>query len=112
VATLTCALHDDNRIHRERQHRRHCRQAGSRRGLRRRCLKLAGPETLADLAQSLGLKARAATSAQAAAAGDIVVVTIPLGKIDQVLAEPLAGKVVIDTCNYLPRARRRDPRAR
>jgi len=61
-----------------------------------------GPETLADLAQSLGPKARAATSAQAAAAGDIVVVTIPLGKIGQAPAEPLAGKVVIDTCNYYP----------
>ena len=61
-----------------------------------------GPETLADLVQSLGAKARAATSEQAAADGDIVVVTIPLGKIDQVSAQSLAGKVVIDTCNYYP----------
>ncbi|MGH3496346.1 MAG: NADPH-dependent F420 reductase [Nocardioidaceae bacterium] len=61
-----------------------------------------GPETLADLVQSLGPRARAATSAQTAAAGDIVVVTIPLGKIDEVPVEPLAGKVVIDTCNYYP----------
>lgn len=61
-----------------------------------------GPETLADLTRSLGPNARAATSAQAAAAGDIVVVTIPLGKIDQTPAESLAGKVVIDTCNYYP----------
>ena len=61
-----------------------------------------GPETLADLVQSLGSKARAASSAQAAADGDIVVVTIPLGKIDQVSAQPLADKVVIDTCNYYP----------
>jgi len=61
-----------------------------------------GPETLADLVQSLGPKARAATSAQAASAGDIVVVTIPLGKIDQVPVEPLAGRVLIDTCNYYP----------
>ncbi|UIJ35728.1 NADPH-dependent F420 reductase [Allobranchiibius sp. GilTou73] len=61
-----------------------------------------GPETLADLVQSLGPKARAATSSEAAAAGDIVVVTIPLGKIEQVPAQALAGKVVIDTCNYYP----------
>lgn len=61
-----------------------------------------GPETLADLTRSLGPRARAATSAQAAAAGDIVVVSVPLGKIEQVPAEPLAGKVVIDTCNYYP----------
>lgn len=61
-----------------------------------------GPETLADLVQSLGSRARAATSEQAAADGDIVVVTIPLGKIGQVPAQPLAGKVVIDTCNYYP----------
>lgn len=61
-----------------------------------------GPETLADLTRSLGPKARAATSAEAAAAGDIVVVTIPLGKIDQTSAESLTGRVVIDTCNYYP----------
>jgi predicted dinucleotide-binding enzyme len=61
-----------------------------------------GPETLAELVAELGPKARAATSAEAAAAGDIVVVTIPLGRISQVPAEPLAGKVVIDTCNYYP----------
>jgi len=57
-----------------------------------------GPETLTELVASLGHKARAATSAQAAAAGDIVVVTVPLGHIEQ----PLADKVVIDTCNYYP----------
>jgi 8-hydroxy-5-deazaflavin:NADPH oxidoreductase len=61
-----------------------------------------GPETLADLVSSLGPKARAATSAEAATAGDIVVVTVPLGRIDSVPAEALAGKVVIDTCNYYP----------
>ena len=61
-----------------------------------------GPETLAELVGSLGPQARAGTTAQAASAGDIVVVSIPLGKIDQVPAEPFAGKVVIDTCNYYP----------
>ena len=61
-----------------------------------------GPETLTDLVNSLGSKARAATSTQAALAGEIVVVTVPLGKVGQIPAEPLAGKVVIDTCNYYP----------
>jgi predicted dinucleotide-binding enzyme len=61
-----------------------------------------GPETLQDLAGQLGPLARAATGAQAAAAGDIVVVTIPLKAYPSIPAEPLAGKVVIDTGNYYP----------
>lgn len=61
-----------------------------------------GPETLARLVEELGPRARAATPAEAGAAGDWVVVTVPLGAIGQVPAEPLAGKVVLDTCNYYP----------
>ncbi|OII13040.1 NADP oxidoreductase [Curtobacterium sp. MCBA15_009] len=61
-----------------------------------------GPETLSDLVGELGDGARAATRDEAAAAGDIVVVTVPLGAIDTIPAEPLAGKVVIDTNNYYP----------
>src|SRR6266571_3895467 len=61
-----------------------------------------GPETLAGLVAELGPKARAATPAEAAAAGDLVVVTIPLKNYRGVPAEPLAGKVVIDTGNYYP----------
>lgn len=61
-----------------------------------------GPETLAPLVSELGSHARAATPAEAAAAGDIVVVTIPLGAIDAVPVEPLKGKIVIDTNNYYP----------
>ena len=61
-----------------------------------------GPETLADLVAELGPKARAATAAEAAAAGDIVVVTVPLKAYRQVPVEPLRGKVVIDTNNYYP----------
>jgi len=64
-----------------------------------------GPETLTDLVASLGSRARAATVPEAAEAGDLVVLTIPLGKVDQVPAAPLAGKVVIDTCNYYPDSR-------
>src|SRR3954465_3166404 len=61
-----------------------------------------GPETLTDLVDQLGPRARAATAAEAGAAGDIVVVTIPLKAYREVPAEPLRGKVVIDTNNYYP----------
>src|SRR5690349_6118609 len=61
-----------------------------------------GPETLADLVSDLGPRARAATAAEAAAAGDIVVVTVPLKAYRQVPVDPLRGKVVIDTNNYYP----------
>jgi predicted dinucleotide-binding enzyme len=61
-----------------------------------------GPETLSVFVAELGSKARAATPAEAAAAGDIVVVTIPLKNIETVPVAPLAHKVVIDTNNYYP----------
>ena len=61
-----------------------------------------GPHSLADLVSDLGPHARAATPEQAAAAGDFAIVAIPLAAIDQVPAEPLAGKVVIATINYFP----------
>jgi predicted dinucleotide-binding enzyme len=59
-----------------------------------------GPETLAELVAELGPHARAATAAEAAAAGDFAVVTVPLKNIKDLPAEPLAGKIVIDTNNY------------
>jgi predicted dinucleotide-binding enzyme len=61
-----------------------------------------GPETLAPLVAELGSHARAATPSEAAAAGDIVVVTIPLKAIGTVPVTPLKGKVVVDTNNYYP----------
>ena len=61
-----------------------------------------GPQTLADLVAELGPHARAATAAEAAEAGDLVVVSIPLRAYRDVPVEPLAGKVVIDTNNYYP----------
>ena len=59
-----------------------------------------GPETLADLVAELGPTARAATPAEAAAAADIAVVTVPLRAYRDVPVEPLAGKIVLDTNNY------------
>ena len=61
-----------------------------------------GPETLSTLIQELGPKARAASVEEAARSGEIVVVTIPLGKYRSVPIEPLIGKIVIDTNNYYP----------
>jgi len=61
-----------------------------------------GPQTLSALVAELGPKARAATPAEAAASGDIVVVTIPLKSYRDVPVAPLAGKIVIDTNNYYP----------
>ena len=61
-----------------------------------------GPETLAALVAELGPGARAATAVEAAKAGDLVVVTVPLKNYRDVPVEPLAGKIVIDTNNYYP----------
>ena len=61
-----------------------------------------GPETLSALIAELGPKARAATAVEAAKAGDIVVVTVPLKNYRKVPVEPLGGKIVIDTDNYYP----------
>ncbi|NEM04664.1 NADPH-dependent F420 reductase [Geodermatophilus normandii] len=67
-----------------------------------------GPETLTGLVDALGDRpsrrgtVRAATAAEAGAAGDLVVVTVPLKAVGDVPVEPLAGKVVIDTNNYYP----------
>ena len=60
------------------------------------------PETLSWLVKELGPKARAATAAGAAEAGDLVVVAVPLKNYRQVPVAPLAGKIVIDTNNYYP----------
>ena len=59
-----------------------------------------GPETLTELVTELGPRARAATPAEAAAAGDFAVVTVPLKNYRDIPVEQLAGKVVIDTNNY------------
>lgn len=60
-----------------------------------------GPETLSALVRELGPRARAATAAGAAAAGDFVVIAVPLKLIDNMPVGELAGKVVLDTNNYM-----------
>jgi 8-hydroxy-5-deazaflavin:NADPH oxidoreductase len=61
-----------------------------------------GPDSLSALIAELGPRARAATPVDAARAGDLVVVTVPLKAYRSVPVEPLAGKIVIDTNNYYP----------
>jgi predicted dinucleotide-binding enzyme len=61
-----------------------------------------GPQTLSALVAELGPRARAATAVEAAKAGDIVVVTVPLKSYRAAPVAPLAGKIVIDTNNYYP----------
>lgn len=61
-----------------------------------------GPDTLAALVAGLGPRARAVVPAEAALAGDIVVVTIPLKSYRDVPVAELRGKVIIDTMNYYP----------
>ena len=57
------------------------------------------------LAARLGGKARAGSSREAAAFGDVLLVAVPYGalpKLGKDLAESIRGKVVIDTCNPFP----------
>jgi 8-hydroxy-5-deazaflavin:NADPH oxidoreductase len=67
-----------------------------------------GPQTLTALVDELNGRpsahgtVRAATAADAAAAGDLAVVTVPLKVYRDVPVEPLAGKIVLDTNNYYP----------
>ena len=61
-----------------------------------------GPETLADLAEELGPQCSAATGSEAATAGDLVLVTVPLLACPTLPATALAGKTVLDTGNYYP----------
>ena len=60
-----------------------------------------GPETLKDLIDELGPSARAATAADTAAAGEFAVVAVPLKVDNDMPAEELAGKIVLDTNNYM-----------
>ena len=61
-----------------------------------------GPETLRELVADLGPLAVAANAGQAAEAGDLVVVAIPVKAIADVPATPLSGKPVLDAGNYYP----------
>ena len=61
-----------------------------------------GPETLDELVAELGPLAAAASAGQAAEAGDLVLVSVPVKAFGDIPAKPLAGKPVMDTGNYYP----------
>ena len=61
-----------------------------------------GPETLRALIDDLGSLAGAAIAADAAEAGDFVIVAAPLRLVSNLPAQQLAGKIVLDTNNYMP----------
>jgi len=78
-----------------------------------------GPESLGELVAEVDAQARAAGSAatatagtveEAAQAGELVVVTIPLKAVTDIPAHLLEGRIVIDTNNYYPQ--RDGPRCR
>lgn len=57
------------------------------------------------LAAAIGANARAGTPREAAAFGEVLLVSVPYGALPQLgkdLADLLKGKVVIDTCNPFP----------
>jgi len=60
------------------------------------------PEELQELADELGDRVRAATPREAAAFGDIVLISVPYAAMPQIgsdFAAELAGKIVLDTGN-------------
>jgi len=61
-----------------------------------------GPQSLRQRVERMGERVRATTVDEAAACGDLVVVSIPLGSYRSVPVAPLAGKIVVDTDNYYP----------
>ncbi|MFI5934552.1 NADPH-dependent F420 reductase [Actinoplanes sp. NPDC051494] len=61
-----------------------------------------GPASLAGLVAELGPGARAATTAEAAAAGEFVVLSVPFKAHADLSAAELTGKLVLDTSNYYP----------
>lgn len=60
------------------------------------------PETLTDLVAEIGENAKAVTAEEAARFGEIVFISIPLGKINELPNEGVDGKIVIDSNNYYP----------
>jgi 8-hydroxy-5-deazaflavin:NADPH oxidoreductase len=66
-----------------------------------------GPESLKDLAQETG--AKPVTATEAARAGELVIVTIPMKNLSKLPRDlfqgTFEGVAVVETCNYYPRQR-------
>lgn len=61
-----------------------------------------GPEAVAELVAEIGGRATAGSAADAAAAGEVVIVAIPFVRYVDLPAAELAGKIVVDANNYYP----------
>ncbi|UGT62213.1 NADPH-dependent F420 reductase [Nocardia asteroides] len=61
-----------------------------------------GPESLTDLIDELGPRARAGEVGAAAEFGDIPVLAVPLGAYPKLPGNAFAGKTVLSTGNYYP----------
>lgn len=61
-----------------------------------------GPESLQNLIAELGNRAQALTVEGVANFGEVVLVSIPMGKYKSLPPTPFYGKVVIDSNNYYP----------
>jgi 8-hydroxy-5-deazaflavin:NADPH oxidoreductase len=61
-----------------------------------------GPETLSGLVGEIGDGARAVTVEEAAEFGDVVLEAMPFGRYEELPADRLAGKIVVDASNYYP----------
>lgn len=63
------------------------------------------PENLKDLADRLGPLARVGTPREAAAFGDVILISVPYGALPQVgrdFADEMRGKIVLDPANPFP----------
>lgn len=61
-----------------------------------------GPETLKGLVEEIGGGARAVTVEEAADFGEVVLEAVPFGLYEELPADRLAGKIVVDASNYYP----------
>jgi predicted dinucleotide-binding enzyme len=69
------------------------------------CFSSRHPETLKDLVETAGPKARAGDVAEAIAFGDVIIMSLPMKAFKELSAETkdaLKGKIVIDTSNPYP----------
>ena len=61
-----------------------------------------GPETLSGLIEEIGGGARAVTIEEAADFGEVVLEAIPFGRYEDLPADRLSNKIVVDASNYYP----------
>ncbi|KAI9253389.1 NADP oxidoreductase coenzyme F420-dependent [Phascolomyces articulosus] len=61
-----------------------------------------GPASLHDLVSELGPRAKAVDIIDQLQVADIVLLSVPFGKLENIAVKPFVGKVIIDTMNYYP----------